>query len=142
MKKQETLVTDTLMYGTPTMISIKLALLGIVDDFQGIISLSSSSILCNAFLVEAKWFVVGHVPKTDDYLKNGIISSGVHVVLVHMFFLLGHGITKRNVGIVDDFRGIISFAATILRLWDDLGSAKVILKTSLCSLAPHDHFLF
>ena len=24
---------------------------------------------------------------------------------------------------------------------DDLGSAKVILKTSLCSLAPHDHFL-
>ncbi|KAL6333221.1 hypothetical protein AAG906_028404 [Vitis piasezkii] len=98
--------------------------LGIVDDFRGIISLSSSSILCNAFLVEAKWFVVGHVPKTDDYLKNGIISSGVHVVLVHMFFLLGHGITKRNVGIVDDFRGIISFAATILRLWDDLGSAK------------------
>ena len=40
-------------------------------------------------------------------------------------------------GIVDDFRGIISSTATILRLWDDLGSAKVILKTSLCSLAPH-----
>ena len=45
-------------------------------------------------------------------------------------------------GIVDDFQGIISSAATILRVWDDLGSAKVILKTSLCSLAPHDHFLF
>ena len=70
---------------------------------------------------------MGHVPKTDEYLKNGIISSGVHVVLVHMFFLLGHGITKRNVDIVDDFPGIISSAATILRLWDDLGSAKVIL---------------
>ncbi|KAJ9690162.1 hypothetical protein PVL29_012688 [Vitis rotundifolia] len=71
----------------------------------------SWAILCNAFL-------------TDDYSKNGIISSGVHVVLVHMFFLLGHGVTKRNVGIVDDFPGIISSAATILRLWDDLGSAK------------------
>ncbi|XP_034691748.1 (3S,6E)-nerolidol synthase 1-like [Vitis riparia] len=80
--------------------------------------------LCNAFLVEAKWFADGHVPKADEYLKNGVISSGVHVVLVHVFFLLGHGITKRNVDIVDDFPEIISSVAKILRLWDDLGSAK------------------
>eukprot|EP00261_Vitis_vinifera_P015409 XP_003635413.1 PREDICTED: (3S,6E)-nerolidol synthase 1 [Vitis vinifera] len=80
--------------------------------------------LCNAFLVEAKWFADGHVPKADEYLKNGVISSGVHVVLVHMFFLLGHGITKRNVDVVDDFPEIISSVAKILRLWDDLGSAK------------------
>ncbi|RVW14372.1 (3S,6E)-nerolidol synthase 1 [Vitis vinifera] len=84
--------------------------------------------LCNAFLVEAKWFADGHVPKADEYLKNGVISSGVHVVLVHVFFLLGHGITKRNVDIVDDFPEIISSVAKILRLWDDLGSAKVNLK--------------
>ncbi|RVW58702.1 (3S,6E)-nerolidol synthase 1, chloroplastic [Vitis vinifera] len=80
--------------------------------------------LCNAFLVEAKWFADGHVPKADEYLKNGVISSGVHVVLVHVFFLLGHCITKRNVDIVDDFPEIISSVAKILRLWDDLGSAK------------------
>ena len=81
--------------------------------------------LCNAFLVEAKWFASGHVPKDEEYLKNGAVSSGVHVVLVHLFFLLGHGITKENVDLVDDFPGIISSTATILRLWDDLGSAKV-----------------
>ncbi|KAL6333390.1 hypothetical protein AAG906_028575 [Vitis piasezkii] len=80
--------------------------------------------LCNAFLVEAQWFADGHVPKADEYLKNGVISSGVHAVLVHMFFLLGHGITKRNVDIVDDFPENISSVAKILRLWDDLGSAK------------------
>ncbi|WJZ96168.1 hypothetical protein VitviT2T_014880 [Vitis vinifera] len=80
--------------------------------------------LCNAFLVEAKWFASGHVPKAEEYLKNGAVSSGVHVVLVHLFFLLGHGITKDNVDLVDDFPGIISSTATILRLWDDLGSAK------------------
>ncbi|RVW86364.1 (3S,6E)-nerolidol synthase 1, chloroplastic [Vitis vinifera] len=49
--------------------------------------------LCNAFLVEAKWFASGHVPKAEEYLKNGAVS-------------------------------IISSTATILRLWDDLGSAK------------------
>ncbi|RVW86365.1 putative terpene synthase 13 [Vitis vinifera] len=80
--------------------------------------------LCNAFLVEAKWFASGHVPKAEEYLKNGAVSSGVHVVLVHLFFLLGHCITKDNVDLVDDFPGIISSTATILRLWDDLGSTK------------------
>ncbi|GMP72795.1 hypothetical protein CsSME_00030708 [Camellia sinensis var. sinensis] len=80
--------------------------------------------LCNAFLVEAKWFASGHLPKPEEYLKNGVISSGVHVVLVHMFFLLGHNITKQNVNLVNDNPGIVTSTATILRLFDDLGSAK------------------
>ncbi|KAF8411308.1 hypothetical protein HHK36_003855 [Tetracentron sinense] len=80
--------------------------------------------LFNAFLVEAKWFASGNLPKAEEYLKNAVISSGVHVVLVHMFFLLGHGITKDSVDLVDDIPNLISLPATILRLWDDLGSAK------------------
>ncbi|KAG6696544.1 hypothetical protein I3842_09G152900 [Carya illinoinensis] len=44
--------------------------------------------LCNAFLVEAQWFALGQSPKSKDYLENAIVSSGVHVVLVHTFFLL------------------------------------------------------
>ncbi|KAG6692402.1 hypothetical protein I3842_10G112900 [Carya illinoinensis] len=62
-------------------------------------------------------------PKPEEYLKNAVISSGVHVVLVHIFFQLGHGITKETVDLVDNVPGIISSPATILRLWDDLGSA-------------------
>ena len=83
--------------------------------------------LCNAFLVEAKWFASGKFPKADEYLRNGIISSGVHVVLVHMFFLLGDRTTMKNPTIVDDNPAIISSVAAILRLWDDLGSAKVAI---------------
>ncbi|KAI3676717.1 hypothetical protein L1987_86356 [Smallanthus sonchifolius] len=33
--------------------------------------------LCDAFLVEAKWFASGHIPNSEEYLKNGIVSSGV-----------------------------------------------------------------
>lgn len=80
--------------------------------------------LCNAFLVEAKWFASGHVPKAEEYLKNGVVSSGVHVVLVHILFLLGQGITQDTVDFVDSMPGIITSTAAILRLWDDLGSAK------------------
>ncbi|KAG8634414.1 hypothetical protein MANES_17G030605v8 [Manihot esculenta] len=80
--------------------------------------------LCNAFLVEAKWFASGDVPNADEYLKNGILSSGVHAVLVHLSFLLGQDITKENVELLDSNPGIIYSTAKILRLWDDLGSAK------------------
>uniref|UniRef100_A0A5B7BT67 Putative (3S)-linalool/(E)-nerolidol synthase n=1 Tax=Davidia involucrata TaxID=16924 RepID=A0A5B7BT67_DAVIN len=80
--------------------------------------------LCDAFLVEAKWFASGHSPTAEEYLKNGTVSSGVHVVLVHIFFLLGHGMTKGSANLVNENTGIISSVATILRLWDDLGSAK------------------
>ena len=82
--------------------------------------------LCNAFLVEAKWFASNEMPKAEEYLKNGITSSGMHVVLVHMFFLLGLGATEESVIEVEDVSGIISSVAKILRLWDDLGSAKVM----------------
>ncbi|KAJ9168992.1 hypothetical protein P3X46_020464 [Hevea brasiliensis] len=80
--------------------------------------------LCDAFLVEARWFASGHLPSAEEYLENGIVSSGVHVVLVHIFFLLGHGLTKEAVELVDSNPAIISSSAKILRLWDDLGSAK------------------
>ncbi|KAK7362996.1 hypothetical protein VNO77_05121 [Canavalia gladiata] len=80
--------------------------------------------LCKAFLVEAKWFASGKLPSAEEYLKNGIISCGVHIVIVHSFFLLGHGLTKQNVDIIDTFPPIVSSPATILRLWDDLGNAQ------------------
>ncbi|CAL5344728.1 unnamed protein product [Camellia sinensis] len=82
------------------------------------------AILCNAFLEEAKWFASGQLPKAEEYLKNGIVSSGVPAVLVHMFFLLGHGMNKESVDFMIDNPDIITSTATILRLWDDLGSAK------------------
>ncbi|TQD77273.1 hypothetical protein C1H46_037214 [Malus baccata] len=80
--------------------------------------------LCNAFLVEAKWFKSGHLPKAEHYLKNGIVSSGVNVVMVHIFFLLGQGITKQSVELVNETPAIVSSTAAILRLWDDFGSAE------------------
>ena len=81
--------------------------------------------MCKAFLVEAKWFASGNLPSAEEYLKNGIVSSGVHIVMVHAFFLLGHGLTEENIKIIDRNPDIISSPATILRLWDDLGNAEV-----------------
>ncbi|XP_043720731.1 (3S,6E)-nerolidol synthase 1-like [Telopea speciosissima] len=81
--------------------------------------------LCDAFLIEAKWFGSKLVPKSKEYLENGVISSGVPLVLAHLFFLLGQGLTQESVlYCVEHNPPLISCTATILRLWDDLGSAK------------------
>ncbi|KAJ0968566.1 hypothetical protein J5N97_025483 [Dioscorea zingiberensis] len=80
--------------------------------------------LCNAFLQEAKWFASGQVPNKDEYLRNAVISSGVFIVIVHLFFLMGNGLTKENVEHIEEDPSFISYTGTILRLWDDLGSAK------------------
>ncbi|XP_020233983.1 (3S,6E)-nerolidol synthase 1 isoform X2 [Cajanus cajan] len=80
--------------------------------------------LCKAFLVEAEWFANGNMPSAEEYLKNGIVSSGVHIVLVHIFFLLGQGLTEENVHTIDGIPSILSSSATILRLWDDMGNAE------------------
>nr|GMD59532.1 (3S,6E)-nerolidol synthase 1-like [Ipomoea batatas] len=76
--------------------------------------------LCNAFLTEAKWFASGDSPKAEEYLRNGIISSGVPMVLTNLYFLLGYGESTGTT----DIEGIISSVAAILRLLDDLGTAK------------------
>jgi len=81
--------------------------------------------LCKAFLVEANWFSSGKLPSAEEYLENGTVSSGVHIVMVHAFFLLGEGLTEENVQIIDRTPDIISSPATILRLMDDLGDAEV-----------------
>jgi len=83
--------------------------------------------LCNAFLVEAKWFASGHLPSTEEYLKNGLLSSGMPVVAMHIFYLLGQGINSESVQLLNSFPDLVSSMATVLRLSDDLGSSKVYL---------------
>ncbi|KAA0056907.1 (3S,6E)-nerolidol synthase 1-like [Cucumis melo var. makuwa] len=81
-------------------------------------------VTCEAFLVEAEWFASGHFPSAKEYLENGAVSSGVHVVLEHIFFLLGQGINNKTLQLLDTNPATVSSTASILRLSDDLGSAK------------------
>ncbi|TYJ99412.1 (3S,6E)-nerolidol synthase 1-like [Cucumis melo var. makuwa] len=80
--------------------------------------------LCKAFLVEAEWLRCGHSPSAEEYLKNGIVSTGIPLTLLHAFLLLGQQITDDTVQIVDDDLDIVSSTATVLRLWDDFGTAE------------------
>ncbi|PKH93559.1 hypothetical protein CRG98_049832, partial [Punica granatum] len=80
--------------------------------------------LCDAFLVEARWFTSSHSPPADEYLKNAIVSTGVPLVMVHLFALLCEDTDRQSTDTMKSFREMSSSTAKILRLWDDLGSAK------------------
>ncbi|KAI4979226.1 hypothetical protein ZWY2020_015979 [Hordeum vulgare] len=77
--------------------------------------------LFDGFMIEGKWLSTNRVPTSDDYLRNGIITSGAPLVLLHIYFMLGHDLTEGN---KDNIHPVISCPAKIMRLWDDLGSAK------------------
>ncbi|XP_051125999.1 monoterpene synthase TPS4, chloroplastic-like [Andrographis paniculata] len=78
-----------------------------------------------AFMVEVEWFNNGHTPCIEDYLRNGITTSGSYMALVLSFFLTGEGINEQNVKyMAKPYPKIFSISGEILRLWDDLGTAK------------------
>jgi len=87
--------------------------------------------MMEAHLVEAKWFNEGYVPKLEEYLENGVTTAGSYMALVHLFFLIGEGVTEETIGMMDPYPKLFSSSGRILRLWDDLGTATVWKKTEI-----------
>jgi len=85
------------------------------------------TVLFDGFMVEAKWLANDQVPSADEYLRNGVITSGVPLAFVHILFLLGHhhAVSGNAAELTDSIPPAITSASKILRLWDDMGSAKV-----------------
>ncbi|KAG5551796.1 hypothetical protein RHGRI_010025 [Rhododendron griersonianum] len=79
--------------------------------------------MIEAFLVEAEWFKNGYVPNLEEYLENGVTTAGSYMALVHIFFLIGQGVNKETIGMMDPYPKLFSSSGRILRLWDDLGTA-------------------
>uniref|UniRef100_A0ACD5V9U6 Uncharacterized protein n=1 Tax=Avena sativa TaxID=4498 RepID=A0ACD5V9U6_AVESA len=77
--------------------------------------------LFDGFMIEGKWLSGNQVPTSEDYLRNGVITSGAPLVFLHIFFMLGHDLEEAD---SDHIPQLISCPAKIMRLWDDMGSAK------------------
>ncbi|RVW72497.1 putative terpene synthase 11 [Vitis vinifera] len=77
-----------------------------------------------AFLAEAYCFKGGHVPSLEEYLTNAVTTGGTYMALVHAFFLMGQGVTRENMAMLKPYPNIFSCSGKILRLWDDLGTAR------------------
>ncbi|KAL8549072.1 hypothetical protein ACS0TY_008079 [Phlomoides rotata] len=82
--------------------------------------------MIEGFMVEAKWFNGGGGPTLEEYIENGVSTAGAYMALVHLFFLIGEGVNHQNAHLLNKkpYPKLFSAAGRILRLWDDLGTAK------------------
>ncbi|KAG0458429.1 hypothetical protein HPP92_023288 [Vanilla planifolia] len=112
------------------------AILYVIDDFFDVLGSHEELIqfteavekwasLCKAFLLETRWFTSGITPKAAEYLKNGLTTTGIPMVFIHFYTLLGDEASRETVAMLnnDTFKSF-ELIALSLRLWDDLGSAK------------------
>ncbi|ERN12763.1 hypothetical protein AMTR_s00043p00183010 [Amborella trichopoda] len=109
------------MYGS--MDELELFTQAITREIHGLPKYMKWTSLCEAFLVEAKWYRSGQVPRAKKYLKNAVTSTGVHAVLIHMYFLMGHKVTSETAQLISNDPQFIRCSATIFRLWDDLSTS-------------------
>ncbi|XP_042479188.1 alpha-terpineol synthase, chloroplastic-like [Macadamia integrifolia] len=81
-----------------------------------------------AMLVEAKWYQTRTTPSTEEYLKNGWVSSSGTVVLVHAFFATGQEITKEVLECLGSNPDLIFGPSMIFRLSNDLATSSAELE--------------
>ncbi|KOM43962.1 hypothetical protein LR48_Vigan05g156700 [Vigna angularis] len=82
--------------------------------------------LLEAYLKEAKWFNDKYVPAFEEYLDNGVISSGSCLALVHATVLIGENLSRETISLMSPYPRLFTCSGEILRLWDDLGTSKHI----------------
>ena len=82
--------------------------------------------MIEGFMLEASWYNNGQEPNMEEYVENGVTTAGAYMAMVHLFFLIGQGVTEENVKLLmKPYPKLFSCSGRILRLWDDLGTAKV-----------------
>ncbi|KAL2474208.1 Tricyclene synthase [Forsythia ovata] len=80
--------------------------------------------LCKLFLKEAKWSYNKQIPKFEEYMSNGWLSSSGPLLLVHAYFLMSQNITNEALQSFNTYPSLLRFPSTIFRLSNDLSSSK------------------
>ncbi|GER49943.1 terpene synthase 3 [Striga asiatica] len=81
--------------------------------------------LCDTFLKEAKWRHNNHIPKFDEYLNHGWVSSSGAVLLTHAYFLVTHNVTDEATKYISVYgNNLMRSPCTIFRLANDLSSSQ------------------
>ncbi|KAJ4901137.1 hypothetical protein Rs2_15088 [Raphanus sativus] len=95
--------------------------------------------LCNAYLVEAKWYKKGYKPSVEEYIQNAWISISAPTILIHFYCIFSDQISVQILeSLSQHSQEIVRCSATILRLANDLGTSPDelargdVLKSAQC----------
>ncbi|EXC08937.1 hypothetical protein L484_003390 [Morus notabilis] len=79
--------------------------------------------LCEAYLVEARWYYNRHKPTLQEYIENAWVSISAPLILVHAYSLVTNPITEEALEFLEEYPNIIRQSSIILRLANDLGTS-------------------
>ncbi|KAI3870357.1 hypothetical protein MKW92_000991 [Papaver armeniacum] len=81
--------------------------------------------ICEAFLVEAKWYYSGYMPTFEEYMDNGWISASGYMMPTYAYFLQGNEITKEALECLKNHSSdFVRYSLMIIRLVDDLQTSS------------------
>lgn len=98
--------------------------------------------LCRVYLIEARWYNSGYFPSLSEYLNAAWISISGPVLLLHAYFCTINPLTKKDLGSLEQYPGIIHWPSLVLRLANDLGTSSVWKLNPSCTLVQstrHDY---
>ncbi|CAI9756570.1 unnamed protein product [Fraxinus pennsylvanica] len=84
--------------------------------------------LCRHFLMEARWYNSGYFPSLSEYLNAAWISISGPVLLFNAYFCTISPLTKKDLGSLEQYLGIIHWPSLVVRLADDLGTSSDEIK--------------
>ncbi|EEF43762.1 Casbene synthase, chloroplast precursor, putative [Ricinus communis] len=91
--------------------------------------------LVKAYIVEAQWFSDGYVPLFDEYMRNGLITSGYRVLPAASFIGMENTVGAEDYKWVQSNPKIVRAAQMIGRLMNDIASHEDEQKRGHCASA-------
>ncbi|WCJ31207.1 Myrcene synthase chloroplastic [Euphorbia peplus] len=84
--------------------------------------------LCQAYLVEAKWYHSKYTPMLEEYIENAWITISVPMLLVHAVFVTQGALKIDSLKCGKEYPEIMRLSSVIVRLADDLGTSSDEIK--------------
>ncbi|KAG0501224.1 hypothetical protein HPP92_001296 [Vanilla planifolia] len=78
--------------------------------------------LCNAYLVESRWYYDGYIPTLDEYLENALVSISGICVLTAAYYL-SEDLSTNALDACEFFQSVVRSSCLICRLYNDLGTS-------------------
>ncbi|KAK8964205.1 hypothetical protein KSP40_PGU021926 [Platanthera guangdongensis] len=79
--------------------------------------------LCNAYLIEARWYHTGYTPTLNEYLENAWVSISGIFPLSFSYCLSGE-LTEESLNSFDSYHDIVRYSCMLLRLYDDMATSE------------------
>nr|XP_043613103.1 (-)-beta-pinene synthase, chloroplastic-like [Erigeron canadensis] len=80
--------------------------------------------LCNAYIIEARWYNDGHTPTFTEFINNAYMSIGIVTIIRHAYWLTLTSVPEDALQRIERAENMINSASLIVRLTNDIGTSS------------------